>query len=188
MEVRWSQLRQGVCPEDAPRRPPPDAHRRKTICEFPSWLTKITQLTGAEMWMARVRIDLFPRRKPHGQFAQLCLGSTKTDMLQTHMRRHSQEKPYGCSRCPKTFAQQGNLRSHEKTHEKLKPFTCRLGDCGKEFSQLGNMKVRGSLHLCVARTDSILDSPKHFPQGNPRDSHCQVCWIHRHWRCPSFRS
>ncbi|KAL8811061.1 MAG: hypothetical protein Q9200_002089 [Gallowayella weberi] len=38
------------------------------------------------------------------------------------------------------FAQRGNVRAHKIVHEGTKPFSCRLEQCGKRFTQLGNLK------------------------------------------------
>jgi uncharacterized Zn-finger protein len=40
------------------------------------------------------------------------------------------------------FAQRGNVRAHKIVHQQIKPFMCKLDDCGKQFTQLGNLKVR----------------------------------------------
>ncbi|OAQ61294.1 finger protein AZF1 [Purpureocillium lilacinum] len=75
-----------------------------------------------------------------------------TDLLQvctvcglTHLRRHNGDKPYSCSICGRSFVQKSNVRSHEQTHNHLKPYICILDHCNKRFSQLGNMKVRAEV-------------------------------------------
>ncbi|KAJ3083653.1 hypothetical protein HDU99_007531 [Rhizoclosmatium hyalinum] len=52
----------------------------------------------------------------------------------------SDEKKFPCTEadCSATFAQQGNLRTHEKIHLNVKQFSCE--QCGKSFSQFGNLK------------------------------------------------
>ena len=37
------------------------------------------------------------------------------------------------------------MRAHKIVHQQIKPFTCKLDECGKQFTQLGNLKVSFSL-------------------------------------------
>jgi len=47
-----------------------------------------------------------------------------------------------------------NVRALKIVHLQVKPFTCKLNECGKQFTQLNNLKVRS------------FDSPLLFPEAH----------------------
>lgn len=57
---------------------------------------------------------------------------TKKFNYESHMRRHSQEKPFACRHCQRPFARESDCKRHEKGHDEA-AFRC--GGCGKEFSR-----------------------------------------------------
>ncbi|KAH8280271.1 hypothetical protein KR018_001314 [Drosophila ironensis] len=80
---------------------------------------------------------------------------TKSD-LRTHMRSHNptQERPFKCDRCAKSFFTRGHLSSHLLVHTGEKPFACDY--CGKCYQSVGNLNnhmVRQHADIIEAQLD-----------------------------------
>lgn len=66
--------------------------------------------------------------------------------LNTHMRRHENDKPFKClvEGCGKQFPRNSDLMCHTKTHTGDKPFACDV--CGMRFSRKNKVTVHMRTH------------------------------------------
>ncbi|XP_070553432.1 uncharacterized protein [Ptychodera flava] len=75
---------------------------------------------------------------------KLCGKSIYKYHIERHTRTHSEERPYHCQSCPRTFKTKSGLNYHMRTHTGERPFQCL--ECGMCFSLKYGVKRHMRVH------------------------------------------
>uniref|UniRef100_A0A8C5VXK6 Zinc finger protein 180 n=1 Tax=Microcebus murinus TaxID=30608 RepID=A0A8C5VXK6_MICMU len=73
-----------------------------------------------------------------------CSKTPQSSSLAQNMRNHSEEKPFGCNQCGKSFSWSSHLVAHQRTHTGEKPYEC--SECGKSFSRSSHLVSHQRTH------------------------------------------
>lgn len=113
----------------------------------------------------------------------------KERYLKMHQKVHSEERPYKCTICNKTFRWRSNLTEHQHIHDE-KPFQC--GVCKKEFTQLSDFRNHQLIHseerpVKCQCCDKSFDDPRYLKihyqiHSEDRPYKCNICDKAFRWR------
>ncbi|KAM9792581.1 uncharacterized protein ACB057_011125 [Neosynchiropus ocellatus] len=118
-------------PEQVPEKNSPASFRGQGQNNLPE------TLTGTD-----TQLGVHPKRICACRFCGKAFRSPAN--LESHLRTHTGERPYGCNVCGKKFSQFWNLKIHRNTHTGERPYSCRL--CPGRFSDPSNLKKHVKRH------------------------------------------
>lgn len=90
--------------------------------------------------------------------------------LKTHMRSHSQLKPFACSSCLRAFSRKHDLERHARVHSGDKPYVCEV--CQKGFPRSDALRRHWRLEKECAEKVSAMEASQSLSAGGQDRGSC----------------
>lgn len=85
--------------------------------------------------------------------------------LKTHLRAHSQLKPFACASCPRAFSRKHDLERHSRVHSGDKPYICEV--CGRGFPRSDALRRHWRVEKECGDRASEIDAGQPLPSLPP---------------------
>ena len=102
------------------------------------------------------------------------------ELLEKHIRNHSENRPHKCPQCPKGFKQPSHLSQHLRTHTDERPFICNV--CSKGFKQSCQLKQHMRLHT-GEKPYKCPECERGFKQASQLNQHFRLHTGEKPYKC-----
>ena len=105
---------------------------------------------------------------------------TRTNSMKRHEERHTNERKFSCSKCDKAFPYLRNLKRHELIHADSKPYSC--SHCDKQFRERGKVTRHERIHTKEKPYDCS-ECDKKFATSTQLKAHERIHTGERPYNC-----
>lgn len=97
---------------------------------------------------------------------------TRLYNLKSHMRTHTNDRPYKCQQCPFTFSRFHDLKRHMNVHTTKRVYEC--DGCGKRFSRLDAVNRHRNTACKLTRNTEDIPIQPPLPQLQQQQPHYRL--------------